>query len=740
MSQSILDGLNPQQHVAVTSWQGPLLILAGAGSGKTRVLTHRIAYMISQKNVNPWNVLAVTFTNKAAREMSARVEKLLSQKSKEILLGTFHSCCVRILRRECHQLGFERDFIIYDSDDQQKLIKNILESHDINEKITTPRYVQSAISRAKNNLVGPDEYLRFVSEPTFIDEKIANVFRDYQRQLKANGAMDFDDLIGITIQLFRQFPAVLERYQERFRYILVDEYQDTNHTQYVLIKLLAEKYRNLCCVGDDDQSIYGWRGADIHNILNFEKDFPETTIVRLEQNYRSTANILKAASAVVRNNTMRKGKELWTDNTAGNQITVTETFNERTEADNIVTQIRSMMQFQRGLSLNDFAILYRTNAQSRVLEEAFRWSRIAYSIVGGLRFYERKEIKDAIAYLRIISNPIDALSLLRIINVPRRGIGNTTIERLQAYAESHACTLFEAMHHADELDALTSGLKRKVGEFVQLIERYQQKKGTTPLDSLAKDLLEESGYMAALKIEYGPERDERLSNIQELLQALKNHQEEADEPSLENFLADVALVSDVDQWDDKSEAITLMTLHSAKGLEFKYVFISGVEDGLLPHFSSQDSLAQLEEERRLFYVGITRAQQELYLSYAQNRSRYGSESVATLPSRFLREIPEDILNDVSTNKKRAKRVSAQSIPESSAVKVNLASIMPASKPAPVVTENTAFKVGDLVTHSSWGSGKIISSEGNGDNQKVTVRFSDRSEKKLMIKFANLVKT
>lgn len=737
MSHPITDSLNPRQKEAVESWQGPLLILAGAGSGKTRVLTHRIAYLIGACDVRPWQILAVTFTNKAAREMRERVEKLLGQNAREVMLGTFHACCLRILRRESAHLGFERDFVIYDVDDQLRLLKSILQDLNINEKMTPPRSVHNRISTAKNHLIPPGQYLEHVADPTFLDERVARIYTEYQRQLHRNGAMDFDDLIMKPIELFKQYPQILDRYQERFKFILVDEYQDTNHAQYVLINLLAEKYRNICCVGDDDQSIYGWRGADISNILSFEKDYPEAKVVRLEQNYRSTSVILKAASAVVRHNAMRKGKELWTDQEGGHPIVLLESQDEREEADEIVNEIRAITDSKPGVDLGDIAILYRTNAQSRVFEDSFRWSKIPYTIVGGLRFYERREIKDALAYLRLVVNPDDTMSLMRIINVPRRGIGNTTIDRLNDYAREHDISVAEAIQHIDQIDTISAGLKGKVREFGHLIRRYQQARTELAPHEIAEGLLSEAGYLAYLRTEYGKEAEDRLENITELFTALKTHTEEAIDPSLETFLSDVALVADVDQWDDKQRSVTLMTLHSAKGLEFQHVFIAGLEDGLLPHASSIDEPGQLEEERRLFYVGITRAKKVLYLSYALTRRRYGYEPMATMPSRFVGEIPQQFVQE-SAKARAKKRSSKQSGPPQ---RQSVISSYQKSKPAstPKSSGKGLFAVGERVQHASFGAGKITHCEGNGDNQKVTIMFDDNTRRKLIVKYANLTR-
>ncbi|OQY28668.1 MAG: DNA helicase PcrA [Candidatus Cloacimonetes bacterium 4572_55] len=736
--ETILKDLNPPQKEAVVTWQGPLLILAGAGSGKTRALTHRIAYLIAVQNIAPRQILAVTFTNRAAKEMRARVETLLDDHAKGIMLGTFHSCCLRILRRECHHIGFNNDFVIYDTDDQSRILKSVLQDLKINDRIVTPRIAQSRISRAKNKLIIPEKYLQSIKEPSFLDEQIVKVYKKYQEGLRANGAMDFDDLIVNAIELFDQFPEVAEHYQDRFRYVLVDEYQDTNHMQYKLIRQLTKKYQNICCVGDDDQSIYGWRGADIKNILNFESDYPEAKIIRLEQNYRSTSNILKAASAVVRVNRMRKVKELWTKNQDGSTISAFEAQTEREEADEIVSQIKKIMQFHPEVKLNDFAILYRTNAQSRSLENGFQLSRIPYTVVGGLRFYERKEIKDALAYLRLVTNTVEEMSLRRIINVPRRGIGSTTIERLSNFSKLNKCTMYQAMERCDEIATLSSGLKRKVINFVDMIERFQEKKKQVPMDDFAQHVLQETGYYAHLKSEYGPDREDRLENIQELLSALKTHEEEVIDPSLENFLADVTLVADVDQWDDDQDSVTLMTLHSAKGLEFKYVFITGLEEGLLPHFSSLEIPEQLEEERRLFYVGITRAQEKLFLTHALNRNRYGNESLPSTPSQFIKEIPEELIEELTRTTRRNKRRTKFSTVESSARKVDIDQYEQEVE-APEDNDSIVLKVGDQVRHPSWGVGEILTCKGKGDRQKVTVRFHNGMQKRLMVKFANLTK-
>lgn len=636
---NLLDNLNKQQREAVEHTEGPLLILAGAGSGKTRVLTHRIAYLINVKNVNPSNILAITFTNKAAKEMKERVESLL-EVSYDMWVSTFHSACARILRMEIEKLeGYKRNFIIFDTDDQVRLIKECLKELNYNEKNFPPKEILSTISKAKDKLIGPDKFFDRYGRD-FRTKKIADIYSLYQKKLMANNALDFDDILFKSVELFQYRPDVLQHYQQKFKYIMVDEYQDTNYCQYMLVNLLAKNHRNLCVVGDDDQSIYSWRGADIGNILNFEKDFPDAKVIKLEQNYRSTQTILDAANSVISNNFGRKKKRLWTENGEGKPIVYYKAMDERDEADFIIDQI-DRMAFQEQRSLNNFAILYRTNTQSRVLEEMCMARGIPYKIVGGFRFYDRAEVKDVIAYLRVIQNPDGDLSLKRIINVPKRGIGKATINALEAYAAERGISFYESLLMADNISGIDKKAKSKIKEFLRLIAELMSIAEEEPASEVINQVIVRSGYLEELEKGDG-EDQERGKNIRELISAALEYEEKNEDTSLEGFLENMSLMSDIDGLDEKREGITMMTLHSAKGLEFPVVFICGLEEGLFPTQRAYFDEHQLEEERRLMYVGITRAKEKLFLTSAFERTLYGSTSY-TMESRFLKEIPKELM-------------------------------------------------------------------------------------------------
>ena len=638
---SIYDTLNPMQKEAVLHTEDPLLILAGAGSGKTRVLTHRIAYLIEEKEVNPWNILAITFTNKAAGEMRERVDSLVGFGAESIWVSTFHSTCVRILRRYIEHLGYTTSFSIYDSDDQKTLMKQVFKTLDIDTKQYKERSVLGIISSAKDKLISPEEFLLNAGQD-FRQKKVGEIYREYQNQLKKNNALDFDDLIVKTVELFQNDSQILDYYQERFRYIMVDEYQDTNTAQFKLISLLASKYGNLCVVGDDDQSIYRFRGADIENILSFEQTFPGARVIKLEQNYRSTQNILDAANGVIRHNRGRKEKSLWTANGTGDEILFKQFDDARDEADYIARQIRDSE-----FSYQDQAVLYRTNAQSRLLEERCIFYNVPYRLVGGVNFYQRKEIKDILAYLKTVANGVDDLSVLRIINVPKRGIGATSMGRVTMFASEHGMSLYSALREARMVPGLGKAVE-KIGRFISQMEcfRAMAQSEEYSIQDLIEAILEETGYEEELKAEGEIEAETRMENIQELINKAAAYEEDSQHPSLDEFLEQVALVADIDNVDSSEDRVTLMTLHSAKGLEFPKVYLAGMEDGLFPGMMavSSDDPTDMEEERRLCYVGITRAKKELVITAARKRMTHG-ETRYCKPSRFVEEIPAELLKE-----------------------------------------------------------------------------------------------
>ena len=638
---SIYDTLNPMQKEAVLHTEGPLLILAGAGSGKTRVLTHRIAYLIEEKEVNPWNILAITFTNKAAGEMRERVDSLVGFGAESIWVSTFHSTCVRILRRYIEHLGYTTSFSIYDSDDQKTLMKQVFKTLDIDTKQYKERSVLGIISSAKDKLISPEEFLLNAGQD-FRQKKVGEIYREYQNQLKKNNALDFDDLIVKTVELFQNDSQILDYYQERFRYIMVDEYQDTNTAQFKLISLLASKYGNLCVVGDDDQSIYRFRGADIENILSFEQTFPGARVIKLEQNYRSTQNILDAANGVIRHNRGRKEKSLWTANGTGDEILFKQFDDARDEADYIARQIRDSE-----FSYQDQAVLYRTNAQSRLLEERCIFYNVPYRLVGGVNFYQRKEIKDILAYLKTVANGVDDLSVLRIINVPKRGIGATSMGRVTMFASEHGMSLYSALREARMVPGLGKAVE-KIGRFISQMEcfRAMAQSEEYSIQDLIEAILEETGYEEELKAEGEIEAETRIENIQELINKAAAYEEDSQHPSLDEFLEQVALVADIDNLDYSEDRVTLMNLHSDKGLEFPKVYLAGMEDGLFPGMMavSSDDPTDMEEERRLCYVGITRAKKELVITAARKRMTHG-ETRYCKPSRFVEEIPAELLKE-----------------------------------------------------------------------------------------------
>jgi len=718
----LLEKLNPPQRQAVETTEGPLLILAGAGSGKTRVLTYRIAYMLNERGVSPHNILAITFTNKAAGEMRERLADLIGVRSEYLWVCTFHAACVRILRREIGALGYDSNFVIYDSADQQTLIKQCLKELNIDDKRFPPRAMAAGISGAKNKLLGPAEYQKQAFD--YYEHSVARVYELYQKKLRANNALDFDDLLVLTVKILEENPEVLEVYQNRFRYILVDEYQDTNHAQYKLVNMLAKKHRNLCVVGDADQSIYGWRGADIRNILDFERDYPDAQVIKLEQNYRSTKVILEAANKVIRNNLGRKETRLWTENADGPLIEFFQTRDERQEAYFVADRIYRM-HHEENKPYSDFAVLYRTNAQSRAVEEVFMKHNIPYTIVGGLKFYERKEIKDIIAYLRVIQNPADTISLHRVINVPRRGVGDTSVGKLTEYARDRVLSLYQAMEQVGEIPGLTGRVAVPVGEFTNLIGGWRGRLGEISVTLLVEEILERTGYMRELQAENTVEAETRIENIKEFLSVTKDFDKHSEEKSLEEFLANISLVSDIDTYEEKTAAVVLMTMHSAKGLEFPVVFVVGMEEGVFPHSRSLPESAEMEEERRLCYVAITRAMEKLYLTCAWERNIYGNR-MNNPRSRFLDEIPAHLLSG-GEEEGSGKKTQPPSRP-----------VTPAQSASGGVAPGL-FQLGDKVMHAKWGQGVVVSVKGQGEDAELSVAFPDQGIKNLAVKYAPIKK-
>ncbi|MGE6755890.1 DNA helicase PcrA [Rossellomorea sp. NPDC071047] len=737
LTDRLLNGMNPEQAEAVKATEGPLLIMAGAGSGKTRVLTHRIAYLMVEKGVNPYNILAITFTNKAAREMKDRIHNILGGASENIWISTFHSMCVRILRRDIDRIGMNRNFTILDSTDQQSVIKAILKEKNIDPKKFDPRSLLGSISSAKNELTTPEELSKQVGG--YYDQVVSDVYTEYQKRLRKNQALDFDDLIMTTIQLFQRVPEVLEFYQRKFQYIHVDEYQDTNRAQYMLVKLLASRFQNLCVVGDSDQSIYRWRGADIANILSFEKDYPRATVILLEQNYRSTKRILQAANEVIQKNSNRKPKNLWTENHDGEKISYFRADTEQTEAQFVTGKIKEMMESGKK-KYSDFAILYRTNAQSRVMEEVLLKSNIEYSIVGGIKFYDRKEIKDILAYLRLISNPDDDISLMRVINVPKRGVGATSIDKIARYAQDHDISMFSALEEADFI-GLSPKITKAVIEFKEMVKGYTGMQEYLSVTELVEEILEKSGYIDMLKAEKSIESQSRLENLDEFLSVTKSFEQSNDDKSLVAFLTDLALVADIDKLDEDDQpkdSVILMTLHAAKGLEFPVVFLMGMEEGVFPHSRSLMEEVEMEEERRLAYVGITRAEEQLYLTNAQMRTLFGQTKMNPV-SRFIQEIPADLLDDVMAEKKSAFTPFGKSAAKAP---TRPAPRKPVSRPVQTTTggESVAWQVGDKAQHKKWGTGTVVSVKGSGDSVELDIAFpSPMGIKRLLAKFAPIEK-
>ena len=741
---SIYDTLNPPQKEAVVQTEGPVLILAGAGSGKTRVLTHRIAYLMDEKGVNPWNILAITFTNKAAQEMRERVDKLVGFGSESIWVSTFHSACVRILRRHIDNLGYDTNFTIYDTDDQKSLMKDVCRKLNIDTKVYKERSLLAQISHAKDELMTPDD-MEMKAAGDYNMKKVASVYREYQAALRKNNALDFDDLIVKTVELFQNCGAVLEYYQERFKYIMVDEYQDTNTAQFKFISLLAQKYENLCVVGDDDQSIYKFRGANIGNILGFERVFPDAKVIRLEQNYRSTRNILNAANQVIANNAERKAKTLWTENEEGSKVHFRQLFNAYEEAEYVAGEISKMKREGLG-NYRDCAILYRTNAQSRIFEEKFIAANIPYKLVGGVNFYARKEIKDLLCYLKTIDNARDDLAVQRIINVPKRGIGATTLGRVQDYADNMGISLYEALRVAEEVPSIGRSLS-KIDGFVTFIQSLKSKADVLSVEELLQEIIDVTGYVSELEAEDTDEARARIENIDELISktvAYQEAMEEQNQPAtLSGFLEEVALVADIDTVDPEQDYVLLMTLHSAKGLEFPNVFMVGMENGIFPSYMtiSYGDDAELEEERRLCYVGITRAMKELTMTCAQQRMIRG-ETQYNKVSQFVREIPRELVDLGHTIQE--KKPKAEDLIPTPAKYSKMKEILQSRNYKPrefKVTKSGAldYEVGDTVRHIKFGVGIVKEIVEGGRDYEVTVDFDKVGIKKMFASFAKLKK-
>ena len=757
--QDILEGLNNKQYEAVTNTEGPSLVIAGAGSGKTKVLTHKIAYLMGEKNVSPFNILAITFTNKAANEMKERVEKLVGDVARDMWIGTFHSICVRILRRYIDRIGFDSSFIIFDTSDQRTLIKECLKKLDVDDKMFTDRSVQFEISNAKNEMLEPEQYqARAMGD--FRKEKIAEIYTLYQNRLKENNAIDFDDIINFTIKILMNNPDVLEYYTEKFKYVLVDEYQDTNKAQFTLVSILASRYGNITVVGDNDQGIYSFRGADISNILNFERDFPGTKIIKLEQNYRCTQNILNAANAVIKNNEVKYKKSLWTENEEGGLPIVYSARDEYDEGRYIVEQIEHIKR-EEYYKYSDFAVLYRMNTQSRAIEDILRREDVPYKIIGGLKFYERKEIKDIISYLRLINNPSDNIALKRIINEPKRGIGKTSLDKIQNISDETGISMYEIIK-----DATTYGLNRvyaNAQEFISVIEELRSIKDETKISELIKLTLNKTGYTKALETENTIEAENRIANLEEFLTVAVEFEEQEAEQNLNNFLEGITLTSDIDGMDEEQETVTLMTLHSAKGLEFPVVFLVGMEEGIFPGHKSMAEPKDLEEERRLCYVGITRAKKQLFLTCSKQRTMFGSTSCNPV-SRFLKEIPEDMLMGYEEIKQNSRpnfedspftwkyggnsNGTVTSYYDKSSTRAtkeqnnnykfkSAETFLNSLKQNKTNVDLSKYKTGQSVYHKKFGEGIITKLEPEGDDIKVEINFAKVGTKRLMAKYAGL---
>ena len=763
--QEILKGLNDKQYEAVVTTNGPVLIIAGAGSGKTKVLTHKIAYLMQEKNISPWNILAITFTNKAANEMKERITNIVGEQAQNIWMGTFHSICVRILRKHIDKIGYDSSFIIFDTTDQKTLVKKCIKDLNLDEKNYAERAVLSEISNSKNQMLEPDQYLA-INKGDFRKEKIGEVYELYQKRLKENNAIDFDDIINFTIKIFGMYPDVMDYYASKFQYVLVDEYQDTNKSQFALVKALARVHGNITVVGDNDQGIYSFRGADISNILNFEKDFKGTKIIKLEQNYRCTGNILKAANAVIKNNETKYEKKLWTENEVGKLPKLYVADNEYDEGSFIANEIESL-KTKENYKYSDFAVLYRMNTQSRAIEEMLRREGIPYKMVGGLKFYERKEIKDIIAYLRLVQNTADNISLTRIINEPKRGIGKTSLDKIASLAEQNGTSMYEVIKNADSYGLNRVFLNSR--EFINVIEEMKVKKNSVSIEELVKLILKKTGYTKALEEEKTIEAENRIENLEEFLTVVIEFEKEEVENTLQDFLEGMALSSEVDKVDDEEESVTLMTLHSAKGLEFPTVFLIGMEEGIFPGFRSMGEQEELEEERRLCYVGITRAKKNLYLTCSKQRTIFGSTSCNPV-SRFLKEIPEELLDGAEEafggkksnpfgdskfswnyGKSTSSAISTYKIgkEEPKIAASNFGKGISFGKTAESFLSNLGNKAqrkevdlsqygeGVRVYHKKFGEGIITNAEPEGEDLKVDIAFEKVGNKRLMAKFENL---
>ncbi|MFY9901618.1 MAG: DNA helicase PcrA [Trichococcus sp.] len=750
----LIKGMNPRQAEAVLATEGPLLIMAGAGSGKTRVLTHRMAYLLEEKSVNPWNILAITFTNKAAKEMKERVIRLVGTVGNDMWVSTFHSMCVRILRRESEQIGYARSFTICDQSETETLMKRIIREKNLDSKKFDHRMILGRISQAKNELQTPKEFGDFAGG--YIDNIVFECYKDYQKALENSQSMDFDDLIMLTVKLFQEYPETLSYYQNKFHYIHVDEYQDTNFAQYQLVQLLASKFKNICVVGDADQSIYGWRGADMENILNFEKDYPDAKVVLLEQNYRSTKKILRAANDVIQNNVNRKEKELWTDNPDGENIVYYRGQSEHDEARYVISKMQQEVR-ENKRQYGDFAVLYRTNAQSRVIEENLLKSNIPYKMVGGRKFYDRKEIKDLLAYLRLIVNPSDDLSFGRIVNVPKRGIGDASVEKLREFANMHDLTLLQASQDV-AMSSVSGKAAKELKKFATIMDNLHKMQEFLPITELVQELLSQTTYLEALEMEKTLESEARIENINEFLSVTQEFDKmNQDDFDLTSFLTDLALVSDLDQIEEEPQSeVTLMTMHAAKGLEFPIVFIIGMEDGIFPSSRSFMDEDQMEEERRLAYVGITRAEQRLFLTNAYSRMLYG-RTMSNPASRFLDELDGSVLDREDSSGSTSSMYSSK--PASSGGRWKTASDTrqekafsqtfsagPREKTTQSVQQtgssgaaNLGWAVGDKASHKKWGTGIVVQTSGEGDGLTLDIAFKDIGIKRLLASFAPIEK-
>ena len=759
--QDLIEGLNDRQKEAVISTEGPCLVIAGAGSGKTKVLTHKIAYLISEKYVKPWNFIAITFTNKAANEMKERIQKIIGDAANDLWMGTFHSICVKILRKYIDRIGFDHSFLIFDTSDQKTLIKECLKDLKVDDKLFTDRAVLSEISNGKNEMLEPKDYkIKYAGD--FRRETIGNIYELYQQRLKENNALDFDDIINYTIKILTENPDVLEYYTEKFKYVLVDEYQDTNKAQFMLVSILASKYGNITVVGDNDQGIYSFRGADITNILNFEKDFPGTKIIKLEQNYRCTGNILKAANAVIKHNENKYEKKLWTANDEGELPSIYQSEDEYDEASYVVKQINHL-KTEEYYKYSDFVVLYRMNSQSRAIEDILRREDIPYKIVGGLKFYERKEIKDIIAYLRLIYNTSDNISLKRIINEPKRGIGKTSLDNIQQISEQNGISMYEVIKNAEQFGL--NRVKANADDFINLIEELRTKQNELSISELIKETLNKSGYTKALELENSVEAESRIQNLEEFLTVAIEFEEEFADNTLGEFLENITLSSDIDNVEDAENSVTLMTLHSAKGLEFPTVFLVGLEEGIFPGYKSIGEENALQEERRLFYVGITRAKEHLFLTCAKRRTIFGSTSYNAI-SRFVKEIPEELLNGYDKMQKekvedkfensdygwkygnRESKVKTytfetnsyevkKQVPATAGFQYRTAESFLSSLNKKDSFDISKYQEGQRVYHKKFGEGTINKVEEEGEDYKIDINFDKVGHKRLMAKFAGL---